>query len=164
MCVDPVRTPGVIGLSAFLWVSASFCVFASEFSIELHVRAQGQEQTASSNQAASVRPVLSAKAGDPLWVKWIVANVQKSGAIPDVTVHVFLNRETRTDRPETSKPASPAVFENALIMDFNPGAKSSGELLLQTPAPGDYLLRVETIGTGRKAGQERFAAVGLKVQ
>ena len=48
-------------------------------------------------------------------------------------------------------------------MDFAPEAKSSADFSIEVPDPGDYVLRVETIGAAKKHGHEHFAALTLKV-
>jgi hypothetical protein len=136
---------------------AFYSTFAAEnkkFAINLEVHVRGQQQSAS-NGPGSARPKVTARVGDALQVKWSAANLDTAAAIPDVTLHVSLDRE----------PKSPnAIYESALVVDFDPGARSTAELLIQAPASGSYVLRVETIGARNKTGEEYAAAMDVVVQ
>ena len=153
-----------IRLVGLLWLAVPVCLRAEDFSVGLQARSQAQQQVARSADASKARPVLAAKAGENLRVQWTVMNAEKGPAVPDVTVHVFLERESAAGQIEPPKPGAQAAYESALIMDFEPGAKSSGDLLVQAPGSGIYLLRVETIGAAKKLGREYFTALDVKVQ
>ena len=156
------------------WVS--FCLFASTvlyaaddpFAIELSVRAENQQQTARGRSTATPatranRPVLTAKAKTKLRIRWSVLNAETTGTIPDVTVHMLLDTQDAIGQREAPAPSPDAVYESALVMDFAAHAKSSADFTLETPEPGSYLLRVETIGAARTRRDEYVASMDLKV-
>jgi len=124
--------------------------------VELEARVSGRQDIVHGGSAPNSRATLAAKAGDSLVVQWSALNPDKGASIPDVTLHVSLDRDP--------KQGSDSVYESALVMDFAPGSRSSAELLLPVPAAGSYLLRVETIGAAKKLDREYFAVLELKVQ
>ena len=144
-----------IGIFALLYVSS--CSAADkDFTMELQARVSGRQDIVRGGNAPASRPTLAAKAGDSLVVQWSALNPGNGVSIADVTLHVSLER--------TPKEGTDSIYESAVVMDFDPGSKSSAELLLQVPAPGSYLLRVETIGAAKKLDREYLSAMDLKVQ
>ena len=131
---------------------------ANDFSISLKVQSRGREQTAISGQPA---PTFTAKAKEAVWVQWTVANGVAGTPLSDITLHVFLDRgDARTAAP---KPGPKALYESALIQDFEAGVKSSGEFRMPMPEAGTYLVRVETIGAAKKLGKEVAAVMQVSV-
>jgi len=139
------------------------------FAIELSVRADAQQQTARGRSASATpsaksdRPVLTAKSGSQLRIRWSIANQEKTETIKDVTVHVFLDKETAIGQAAAPKPGADVPYESALVMDFAPQGKSTADFTVQTPAPGLYLLRVETIGATKAHHDDCLAAIDVKV-
>src|SRR6202011_3341363 len=124
-------------------------------SMELSARADAEQQIAHGQAASSVssaRPVLTAKSKTKIWIRWTIVNQEKTGTIPDVTVHFLLDGDQKN-----------AVYESALVMDFAPQAKSSADFVVEAPSAGTYVLRLETIGAARTHGHEHLAAMDLKV-
>ena len=133
---------------------------ANDFSINLKVQSGGREQTATSGQSAAP-PTFTAKAKEVVWVQWSVANGVTGAPLSDITLHVFMDRgDARAVAP---KPSPKALYESALIQDFEAGVKSSGEFRMPMPEPGTYLLRVETIGAAKKLGKEIAAVMQVSV-
>ena len=133
---------------------------ANDFTINLKVQSGGREQTAMSGQSAAP-PAFTAKAKEVVWVQWSVANGASGAALSDITLHVFMDRgDARAAAP---KPGSKALYESALIQDFEAGVKSSGEFRMPMPEPGIYLVRVETIGAAKKLGKEIAAVMQVLV-
>jgi hypothetical protein len=133
---------------------------ASDFSINLKVQSGGREQTAISGQSAAP-PTFTAKAKEVVWVQWSVASGATGAPLADITVHVFMDRgDARAAAP---KPGPKALYESALIQDFEPGVKSSGEFRMPMAEAGSYLVRVETIGAAKKLGKEVAAAMQVSV-
>ena len=136
-------------------------------SLELSARGEGQQQTARgqawSSPADLARPVLTARSRARLRIRWSVGNQEKTGSIPDVTLHFFLDRENAIGERVPPKPGADVVYESALVMDLAAHTTSSADFVLETPQPGNYLLRLETIGAARTHGHEHFAAIDLKV-
>ena len=133
---------------------------ASDFSINLKVQSGGREQTAMNGQVAAP-PTFMAKAKEVVWVQWSVANGATGTPLSDITLHVFMDRgDARAAAP---KPGPKALYESALIQDFEAGAKSSGEFRTPVVEPGTYLVRVETIGAAKKLGKEVAAVMQVSV-
>jgi hypothetical protein len=124
------------------------------FTLQLSVQA-GADERATDGVA---RPVLTVKTGARLRVRWSAINQQKTGALRDVTMHVVVDKENAIGQ-QAVKPGPDVVYESALVMDFAPQAKSSGDFIIDAPAPGAYLVRVETIGTT----QAHAASIDLQV-
>jgi hypothetical protein len=76
-------------------------------------------------------------------------------------LHVFLDRGDA--RAASPKPGPKALYESALIQDFEAGAKSSGDFRMPIMEPGTYLVRVETIGAAKKLGKEVAAVMQVSV-
>jgi len=132
----------------------------NDFTINLKVQSGGRQQTAMSGQAGAP-PVFIAKAKEVVWVQWSVANGATGTPLSDITLHVFMDRgDARAAAP---KPGPKALYESALIQDFEPGVKSSGEFRIPVPEPGAYFVRVDTIGAAGKLGKEIEAVMQVSV-
>jgi hypothetical protein len=159
-----MRRPGLLLVSLGAWTSLGLGAYGRDFTIRLEARTGDQEQAAESHsQASAARPVLTGKAKRSLRVQWSVASADKATTVPDVTVHCFLAREGAIGQQALPDLKNVVEFESALSMDFAPGAQSSAEIVLPAPAPGNYLLRVETINADDDDSQRDFAALDLKV-
>ena len=134
---------------------------ANDFTINLKVQSGGREQTATSGRPAAAPPTFTAKAKEVVWVQWSAANGTSGTPLSDITLHVFMDRgDARAAAP---KPSPEALYESALIQDFEPGGKSSGEFRMPMPEPGTYFVRVETIGAAQKLGKEIAAVMRVSV-
>jgi hypothetical protein len=132
----------------------------NDFTINLKVQSGEREQTAMSGQS-SAPPTFTAKVKEVVWVQWSAANGTTGMPLTDITLHVFMDRgDARTAAP---KPGPKALYESALIQDFEPGVKSSGEFRMPIPEPGIYLVRVETIGAAKRLGKEVAAVMQVSV-
>lgn len=133
---------------------------ANDFTINLKVQSGGHEQTAISGQPAAP-PTFTAKTKEVVWVQWSAVNGASGTPLSDITLHVFMDRgDARAAAP---KPGPKSVYESALIQDFEPGGKSSGEFRMPMPEAGTYLVRVETIGAAKKLGKEAAAVMQVSV-
>ncbi|HZT33715.1 MAG TPA: hypothetical protein VFA33_27745 [Bryobacteraceae bacterium] len=140
---------------------------ADDLCTRLAARSGGRQQTAAgqaANAAPAPRPLLVVKSGAPISVEWSVVNADKPGAIRDVTLHCFLAPESTAGQRETPKLGPDTVYESALTMDFEAKGRGAADFVLQAPAPGVYLLRVETIGAAKDHGHEHYAAMDVKVE
>lgn len=162
----------------FLWI-ASLCLFLvvarsalcagdDLLTMELSARVDSRQQTArgqlsSAPATNSARPMLTAKSKAKLRIEWSITNQEKTGSIPDVTIHFFLDKEYPPGQREVSKPGANVVYESALVMDLAAQAKSAADFVVEVPDAGNYLLRLETIGAAKTHGHEHFAAMDLKV-
>ncbi len=134
---------------------------ANGFIITLKVQSGGREQTATSAQAPAARPVFTAKAKEVVWVQWSAVNGATGTPLSDITLHVFMDRGDA--RAEAPKPSPKALYESALIQDYERGGKSSGEFRMPMPESGTYFVRVETIGAAKKLGKEIAVAMQVSV-
>lgn len=134
---------------------------ANDFTINLKLQSGGREQVAMSGQPAATLPMFTAKAKEVVWVQWSAVNGASGTPLSDITLHVFMDRgDARAAAP---KPGPKTLYESALIQDFEPGAKSSGEFRMPMPEPGTYFVRVETIGAAKKLGKEVAAVMQVSV-
>ena len=154
------RKAGALALG--VWLGSCLGAGAENFAISLKVQSGGREQTAVSGQPAGAPPTFKAKAKDVVWVQWSAANGASGPPLSDITLHVFMDRgDARAHAP---KPGPKALYESALIQDFERGVKSSGEFRMSMPEPGTYLVRAETIGAAGKLGKEAAAVMQVSVQ
>jgi hypothetical protein len=98
---------------------------------------------------------------DVVSVQWSAVNGVRNLTLSDVTLHVFMDRASGS---ANVKPSAKALYESAVIVDFEPGAKSIGEFRMPMPEAGKYLVRVETIGAAKKVGREVVAEMRVSVQ
>src|SRR5712691_3639898 len=138
------------------------------FTIELSVRADSQQQPARGRSTSATGsnpalPIMTVKPKTGLRVRWSVVNQEKMGTVQDVTVHFFLETEDSIGQPGAPKPGPDAVYESAVMMDFAAQAKSSGDFVIEAPPPGNYLLRIETMGAAKARRDDYFAAMDVKV-
>jgi hypothetical protein len=137
---------------ASLWLGTRPAAGAGEFTINLKAQAGARQQTAMSDQPAAARPVFTARVKEVVSFQWSAMNGTPGAALSDVTLHVFMDHgAVRSDAP---KPGPNALYEGAVILDFEPGGKSTGEFRLPLPESGTYFVRVETIGAAKKLGKE----------
>ena len=147
-------------MAAGVLLAPCFGAGANDLTISLKLQSGGREQTANSGQIAAP-PTFTAKTKEVVWVQWSVANGAAGAPLSDITLHVFMDHgDARAAAP---KPGPKALYESALIQDFEAGAKSSGEFRMPIPEAGTYLVRVETIGAAKKLGKEVAAVMRVSV-
>jgi hypothetical protein len=147
----------VTGSASIALLAACLSCSAAEkdFTVELEARTAGHQDTVRASDRRN-GATLALKTGDSLNVQWSVLNPDKGGSISDVTLHLSLNRNAKSD--------ADTIYESAFVMDFEPGSKGSAELLIQVPSAGSYVLKIETIGAATKLGREYSATIDVKVQ
>jgi len=140
---------------------------AEHAKIELEVQAPGGERaTAFVDQTPpetgkNPRPVLTAPAGRPIRVQWILTNVYPHKTLEGVVVHCFIARQEEVGQKTLPDLRGDVVLETAFDLDFKPGAKAGARCTVTVHTPGVYLVRVETRGT--HSDHEHFAAIDLVV-
>jgi hypothetical protein len=141
---------------------------APAFVIDLTVQAGKASKTAHAvrlgqgfapKERSVVRPVLEAKAGQPILVRWTLTRSAGQPALKGIIVHFFVTPEEKVGQAVAAKKNNPV--ESALTMDFKASDKAQGELRITLDQPGAYLLKLETIGAGDTDGRESFAALDL---
>src|SRR4051812_21281923 len=137
---------------------------AEHAKINLDISAAGEQVTAFVDQTPpehgkNPRPVLKARAGDPIKIQWTLTNVYPHKTLENVVVHFYVAREQAVGQKPTPDLGVEAnvVFESAFEMDFKPGAKAGARQTLRVDRPGVYLIRLETRQT--QSDHEHFAAV-----
>ncbi|HEX8199296.1 MAG TPA: hypothetical protein VF590_02330 [Isosphaeraceae bacterium] len=160
------RVIAVLTLLAGL-VSVAAPARAEHAKISLDVEAPGGKVTAFVDQTPpeagkNPRPVLTARAGQPIKVQWILTNVYPHKTLEDVVVHFFIARQEKIGQRELPDLRGDVVLETAFDMDFQPGGKAGARGTVALPAPGVYLVRVETRQT--QSDHEHFAAVDLVIE
>src|SRR5207237_120186 len=108
------------------------------------------------------RPVLKARAGEPLRVKWRMKNAFPHGTMKAVTVHFFVVREDDLGQKPVPDPGGDGgLVDNSFTMDFARDAEATGSLRFRIRDAGFYLVRVGSEGTQKEHDHEHFAAVDV---
>ena len=155
-----------LALTALLWALPARAEHAK---INLEVSAKGSQETAFVDQTPpesgkNPRPVVRAKAGEPVKVQYLLTNVYPHKTLENVVVHFFVARQAKPGQKELPDLADPKglVIESAFEMDFKPGAKAGARTTIKIDAPGSYLVRIETKQT--QSDHEHFSAIDLIVE
>ena len=144
-----------------VWLGACPGAAIGDFTLNLKVQAGRREQTVASGKSNSTLTVFPAKVMEVVSVQWSAVNGVRDVTLSDVTLHVFMERVSGS---ANVRPSAKALYEGAVIVDFEPGAKSIGEFRMPMPESGKYLVRVETIGAAKKVGREIVAEMQVSVQ
>ena len=142
-----------------LW--AHFTLAAAGLNITIEVRVAGRRQTSANGQNP---PAFTVKRGETLSVQWTATNPAPGLALADVTMHAVLDKDGPAMSSTPVKPSPAALYEGAVNLEFRPGDHGSGNFRMPMVEPGNYVLRVETIGIKPKAGAETFAVMKVIVQ
>jgi hypothetical protein len=150
-----------IAVVTTVWLGTCPGAAIGDFTLNLKVQAGRREQTVASGKPNITIPVFAAKVMEVVSVQWSAVNGVRDVTLSDVTLHVFMDRASSS---ATLRPGAKALYEGAVIVDFEPGAKSSGEFRMPMPESGEYLVRVETIGAAKKLGREVIAEMQVSVR
>jgi len=144
---------------------AAINLAAAGLNITIEARVAGRRQTSANGQHP---PAFAVKRGETLSVQWTATNPAQGPTLPDVTMHATLDKDgggkDAGAAASTQKPGPGALYEGAVNLDFRPGEHSSGNFRMPMVEPGNYVLRVETVGIRTKAGAESFATLKVTVQ
>ncbi len=150
-------------------VIAASTARAEHAKIELDVSSKGSQATAFVDQTPpdwgkNPRPVLRAKKGEPIHVKYMLTNIYPHKTLENVVVHFYVARQGKVGQKELPNvgDGKDVVLETAFDMDFKPGAKAGARMTFKVEAPGAYLIRIETKQT--QSDHEHFAAIDLVVE
>ncbi len=161
----------------FIALALAICVIAANpgpsraehAKISLDVSASGEQATAFVDQTPpehgkNPRPVIKARAGEPVKIQWTLTNIYPHKTLENVVVHFYVARQDKVGQKPTPDLGVEAnvVLESAFEMDFKPGAKAGARNTLRVDRPGVYLVRVESRQT--QSDHEHFAAVDLVVE
>jgi hypothetical protein len=159
----------VAGAAVLAAFSLTQAAVAEHAKISLDVSTRDDKQTAFVDQTPpdvgkNPRPVLKATQGEPLDVEYLLTNVYPHKTLENVVVHFYFARVDKVGRRETPdlSKRSNIVLETAFDLDLKPGGKAGGRCAIPAPAPGVYMIRVESIRTG--SDHEHFAAIDLVVE
>ena len=140
---------------------------AEHAKIELEVVVPGDQKTAYMDQTPpesgkNPRPVLKAKVGDAIKVRWLYTNVYPHKTMENVVVHFFIAREEKVGQKDLPDLRGDVVLETAFDMDFKSGTKAGARATVKIEAPGVYLVRFESRKT--QSDHEHFAAIDLVIE
>ncbi|WP_435008473.1 hypothetical protein P12x_005681 [Tundrisphaera lichenicola] len=158
-----------LALACSILASTSSPTRAEHAKINLDVNASGEQVTAFVDQTPpeygkNPRPVIKARAGEPIKIQFLLTNVYPNKTLENVVVHFYVARQEKAGQKPTPDLGDEGVvvLESAFDMDFKPGGKAGARHSLKIDQPGAYLVRVESIQTG--SDHEHFAAVDLVVE
>ena len=143
---------------------------ASDFEIRITAKSDGHEtrtertDESPSRSRSQPRPLMEIGRNSPIVITWHAENTGKAETYEDVLVHFFVVEERQAGQTAVPKLSSGVVYEGALTSDFRPHDKADWQMTFKIPEPGNYLLRVETIGLAPKHPHEHFAAMDLVVR
>lgn len=150
-------------------LTASSVAFGEHAKINLDVTAKRSQQTAFVDQTPpdwgkNPRPVVKAKAGEPIKIQYMLTNVYPHKTLENVVVHFYVAKEEKVGQKETPNLGveTNVVQESAFEMDFKPGGKAGARMTIKVDVPGAYLIRVETRQT--QSDHEHFSAIDLVVE
>jgi hypothetical protein len=140
---------------------------AEHAKINLEVAGPNDKQTAFVDQTPpdsgkNPRPILKARAGEPIRIQWVMTNVYPHKTLENVVVHFFIAREEKVGQKDLPDLQGDVVLETAFDMDFKPGAKAGQRNTVRIDSPGVYLIRVESRQT--QSDHEHFAAIDLVIE
>jgi hypothetical protein len=142
---------------------------AEHAKINLDVNSKTAQETAFVDQTPpdwgkNPRPVVKAKAGEPIKIQYMLTNVYPHKTLENVVVHFYVAKQSKAGQKETPNlnDEKNVMIETAFEMDFKPGAKAGARTTIKVDKPGVYLVRVETKQT--QSDHEHFAAIDLVVE
>ena len=160
----PFRAAAVLLLFAALSPREESCHF--EVTLEVKGSASRQEARRSAPDLPGKlppRPLLRIRAGEEVTLKWnVLAFPQNREALKDITIHSYLARQQEAGQERPPALDSATVLESALLMDFERGDSAQGTFKVRVEEPGDYLVRVETLGVSNTEAHEHSAQIDLR--
>src|SRR5689334_3234415 len=98
---------------------------AEHAKITLEVASPTDKQTSFMDQTPpdsgkNPRPVLKARAGDPIKIQWYFTNVYPHKTLQNVVCHFFVVRQEKVGQKELPDMSGDVVLETAFDMDFKP--------------------------------------------
>ena len=165
-----IRLPAVLVAPLGVILAAINSAHAGEFQITVTIdlvdRQVRNEETLETptTKKPPPRPVAELTHDQAARVSWRVENTSTSEEFRDVLVHFFVVREEKIGQDKVPKLTNDVAYEGALTTDFKPREKADWNWTLNIHEPGNYLLRVETIGMLKKHGHEHYAALDLIVK
>ncbi|MGE3819326.1 MAG: hypothetical protein AB7I30_07820 [Isosphaeraceae bacterium] len=142
-------------------------VWAEHAKITLDVTTPAGQETAFVDQTPPAfgknpRPVVKAKAGEPIKSQFMLTNVYPHKTLENVVVHFFVARQSAVGSKEPPDLSHDVVTESAFEIDLKPGAKVGQRNSFRIDQPGAYLVRIETRLT--QSDHEHFAAIDLVIE
>jgi hypothetical protein len=108
------------------------------------------------------RPHLKVKAGVPCIVQFIFINTYPHHDLKDATITYFVARVDKLRQKTPPDLTKAAVTQGRFTLNFKPKGKVGVRQTLTLPAPGIYLLRVQSGNTD--SDHEHFAAIDLEAE
>ncbi len=126
-----------------------------------------EEATAHADQeppagGVNLRPLLKAKAGDPLVLQFFLTNTYPHGENKDVGVHYYVVRAEKPRQKLLPDLSKGIVTEGRFKMNFKPKCRVGARVAFTIADPGIYLIRVDTSNTN--SDHEHFSAIDVQVE
>jgi hypothetical protein len=106
------------------------------------------------------RSCFQAKPGEPLVLQFVLTNDYPHGEKKDVTVRYLVVQEEQLGQRARPSLDHGVVTQGKFRLNFKPRCRVGARAMFTLPAPGAYLLRVETENTD--SDHEHFAAIDLR--
>jgi hypothetical protein len=166
---------GVFVTAVALLLAAAVPARAEHFEIDITVKtprgqAESHWDTTPPVGGVNPRPVVEAKVGDQIEIKWLMRSVYPHGTLKNIGVRFFVVREGAVGQKAVpdlkSRPdvKSGKWLDSRLVMDFLPDHAARGSAQLTARASGLYLIRVESENSEQIQGHEHFSAIDLRVE
>lgn len=144
-------------------------VNAEHFEVSLRLtgasgRAEAGWDTDPPEGGLNPRQRLLARAGEELLLEWRMRSEFPHGVMKDVTIRLLVAPQRETGQKEVPPADTPRVLDNSFTADFLPDHSAKGHVRFRAPAPGTYLVRLQSEHTLFEHGHEHFGAVDLVVQ
>jgi hypothetical protein len=108
------------------------------------------------------RPVMKVKANQPLVLQFIYTNTYPHGDVKGAAVRYFVVREEKLRQKTLPDLSKDVVTQGRFSLNFKPKSRVGARVEFTIPAPGIYLLRVQSENTN--SDHEHFSAIDLQVE
>lgn len=162
----PTNTLAVLGVALSVVSSAQAGEFQINVKIDVADRSVETQKTLETPTAKKLPPrtVVRLIHDQSARMSWHVENTSKTELFRNVLVHFFVAKEERIGQAQIPKLTKDVTYEGALTTDFKPHETAEWQGTLNIHEPGNYMLRVETIGMLKEHGHEHYAAMDLIVK
>lgn len=142
---------------------------AEHFEITLSVqtsqgRAESGWDTFPPEGGLNPRQSVTAAAGEEVQVEWRLRSEFPHGVMKKVVIRLYVAPEREAGQKAPPLPGTPRVVDNSFTADFLPHHSARGAFRFRAPAPGAYLVRLQSETTQTEHGHEHFGAVDLVVR
>jgi hypothetical protein len=108
------------------------------------------------------RPLLKVKAGEPLVLQFFFTNTYPHGDLKGATVSYFIVREEKPRQANVPDRSRGVITQGRFTLNFKPKGRAGARVRFSIPAPGFYLVRVQSGNT--QSDHEHFSAIDIQVE